>query len=198
MSAELAELLAQLQPAEPEPEPPPYDPEFDWKKGISHFEVGSFAAVASSKHLKLGQKGYEAVQASVCSAVDRVKAGDLSDIEAALTEQFFLFHSMAVHYADSAANCHPDSKKLAPAVIDMAVKCSKTSKQIATAIASIKHPKQVTFIKNQQNNLYARLEEIERRLGAATDAELDTRSERSPAASCVEVQAVAEEYRPKD
>ncbi len=181
---------------------PIYDADADLSAARAHWEQGGYAAIAMTNHLALGSEAQKYLQEQIFHAAERVRKGDLSDIEAALTRQFFMLDAMATHYGKAAGTCHDDSKVMAPQLVDMSIRCSKASRQIASAIANIKQPKKTTFIKHQtQNILVAKLDALEEklnRLEAASNAQVGFGSKGSPAATDIEVEAVGEIDGPKD
>jgi hypothetical protein len=185
----LEELQKALMPPKKE-----QSPDEQREIAYAHLEQGGVMAKAAALHLEVGQEGYKVFQAKVHKAAQQVKDGDLSSIEQALVEQFYMLHSMAAHYGVAAAGLTGSRAKLAPAIVDMTVKCSKASRQLAQTIADLKSPRKTQFIKQnieaQQNNLYA--------LEQSNAQEMDPRATAGPARSDQELAAVEIEHRPQD
>ncbi|MBD2111720.1 MULTISPECIES: hypothetical protein [Cyanophyceae] len=187
------EMLDNIEP------PPKRSPEKEDSMARAIYDQGAAAAMASALHFGLEQRGSDVLRAKVWETAKKVKEGDLSDIERALVEQFYMLNSMAVHYGLAAGNLSGNNAKLSPQIVDMAVKCSRASRQLATAIADLKAPRKTTFIKNQsienqQNNmLVAEVEHLKQRLEASEYGQrMDTGAEGIAAPGCAEVEAMAE------
>ena len=195
---QIEKMLAAIEP------PPPRSPEKDEEIARALFDQGAGAGVAAAAHLDLQEQGTKVARAKAHQLAKQVEDGDLSGIERALAEQFFAFHAMSLHYAMASGNGKGNTPKLAPQIVDMAVKCSRASRQLATAIADLKAPKKTTFIKNQnietqQNMLVAEVEHIKQRLEASEyGPPMDARTEGSATPGCFEVKAVGEVDRPKN
>jgi hypothetical protein len=194
---QLDKMLAAVQ------EPPPEEQRAkDRETAQTHLTQGGFAAMASANHLGIGQAGYEYLQAKVHKTAQAVKDGDLSAIEQALVEQFFMLHTMATGYSAAAGKVNPSSRLTSP-LVDAAVKCSRASRQLAGAIADMKQPRKTTFIKTQnieaqQNNLFAEVEAIKHQLEQSHAPKMDTRATPEAAGSSLEVEVMGEVHRPQD
>ncbi|MGP1387366.1 MAG: hypothetical protein ACTS2F_27650 [Thainema sp.] len=198
--AELKQLKAEV--LDPAIKKQSYDPAADLGKAMAHTQQGGIAAAISAGLLGLGSAGQHHLQESVVRAADRVKSGDMSDIEQVLAEQFLLFNALTLRYADIASTSHAESQVRGPQALDMALKCSRATRQIGAAIAGIKKPKKTTFVKNQvQNILVAKLDALEEklnRLEVATNAKMDVGSAGSTAPADLEAAAVEVFDRAKD
>lgn len=195
---QIEKMLAAIDP------PPARSPEKDEEIARSMFDQGAGAGVAAAAHLGLEEQGTLVARAKARQLAKQVEDGDLSGIERALAEQFFMFNAMAQHYGMASGNVKGHTAKLSPAIVDMACKCSRASRQLADAIADLKTPRKTTFIKNQnietqQNMLVAEVEHLKQRLEASEYGQpVDTRTEGAATAGCLEVEAVGEIDRPKN
>lgn len=138
-------------------------------KGAVHIGVtaGFYGADKGESLLSVGGEIHQ--------ATERIKAGDLSDVERILTEQLYLMHAAtAVN-----ANWHNQAKILPArdASLKAMIQCSRATRQIAVAIANIKNPKRFTVIEKQQNVMVNRAETPgPDQLGESTNAPMDTGS----------------------
>ncbi|MBW4486024.1 MAG: hypothetical protein KME14_26165 [Tildeniella torsiva UHER 1998/13D] len=195
---QIEKMLAAIEP------PPQRSPEKDEEIARSLFDQGAGAGVAAGAHLGLQEQGTKVARAKARQLAKEVEAGDLSGIERALAEQFFMFNAMATHYGMASGNLSGNNAKLSPQIVDMAVKCSKASRQLATAIADLKAPKKTTFIKtqnieSQQNMLVAEVEHLKQRLEASEYGQpVDARATGIATAGCPEVETVGEIDRPQN
>ena len=195
---QLEKMLAALEP------PPKRSPEKDEEMARSLFEQGAGAGVAAAAHYGLEEQGTKIGRAYARKMAKQVEAGDLSGIERALAEQFFMFNAMATHYGMASGNVKGHTAKLSPQLVDMAVKCSRASRQLADSIADLKNPRSTTFIKNQniesqQNLLVAEIEHLKQRLEASEYGHpLDSGEERTATPGCLEVEVMGEIDRPQD
>ena len=120
------------------------------------------------------------VAKEIRAATQRIKTGDLSDVERILTEQLYTLHAATSHYANI-INTTQD-----PAAENIGLRgltqCSRATRQIASAIAHMKQPKRFTIIEKQQNLMVnGAAPPNPKELGEATNAQVDTSSQRTPA-----------------
>ena len=129
-----------------------------------------------------------AVAQKIAAITARVKAGDLSDLEAMLTEQAVLLNYVAADMTALASSA--SQMEIKKGALDMALRSQNACRKAILAINEMKNPKRsATFIK-QQNNLIS---------GGGTDggAKMDGRakslaSSKNPAVEAVAVKHGAE------
>ncbi|MEM9152416.1 MAG: hypothetical protein AAGB19_18435 [Cyanobacteria bacterium P01_F01_bin.3] len=130
----------------------------------------------------------------ISEAVERVKSGDLSDVERVLTEQLFMMHALTRHSLEwyRATEMMPH-RQLALKAVNQS---SNGTRQIASALATMKRPKKVVFVDKQQNVMVNG--SPQQQLGESTNAPMDQRSQKTAAPETAGAEAVVEIDRASD
>ena len=128
---------------------------------------------------------------------ERIKSGDLSDVERILTEQLCLMHAATHHSMSwySSTKMMPHRKLALQAV----TQTSRATRQIAVAISNIKNPRRFTVIEKQQNVMVNGADaQGSKQLGESTNAPMDTGSQKTSETVDARAEALVEVDRAKD
>ena len=160
-------------------------------KGIGH------AGEVSRLYDLSGSEAALQVFDEITEVTERIKAGDLSDVERILAEQLCLMHAATQHSMSwySRTEMIPQRKLALQAV----TQTSRATRQIAVAISNMKNPKRFTVIEKQQNVMVNGSDVPgSKQLGESTNAPMDTGSQRTSETVDARAEALVEVDRAKD
>ena len=153
------------------------------QKGMAHrTSTGMFYGLDPVNPAPGTAQSFLDIRKEVQATAERVKTGDLSDIDRILAEQLHLMHAATAHYANR--NSQAKNLTARESSLKGMIQCSRATRQIAVAIANIKNPKRFTVIEKQQNVMVNQSEAPgPQQLGESTNAPMDTRSQGKAAAA---------------
>ena len=147
------------------------------QQGTAHrYSTGLFYGLNPLKPSEDLYQSFVDIRREIAATTERIKAGDLSDVDRILAEQLHLMHAATAHYATK--NAQVQTTEAVELSLKGLIQCSRATRQIAVAIANIKNPKRFTVIEKQQNVMVNNAEAPgPNQLGESTNAPMDTGSQ---------------------